>query len=132
MIRLFRGLLESGWFILGRELELFENEFAKFIGVPYCAGVASGTEAIALSLMALGINKGDEVITSCLTAYPTITGIMQAGAIPVLVDVNLNDGLIDVNKIREKISDKTRAILPVHLYGQSCDMDPLLESCQIT
>lgn len=119
-------VLESGWFILGRELELFENEFAKFIGVPYCAGVASGTEAIALSLMALGINKDDEVITSCLTAYPTITGIIQAGAIPVLVDVNLNDGLIDVNKIREKISDKTRAILPVHLYGQSCDMDPLL------
>jgi dTDP-4-amino-4,6-dideoxygalactose transaminase len=124
-------VLESGWYILGKELELFENEFAGFIGVPYCVGVASGTEAIALSLMALGINKDDEVITSCLTAYPTITGIMQAGAIPVLVDVNLNDGLLDVNKITEKISDKTRAILPVHLYGQSCDIDPVLNLARL-
>jgi len=119
-------VLDSGWYILGKEVESFEKEFANFIGVPYCVGVASGTEAIALSLMAMGIEKDDEVITTCFTAYPTITGIMQAGAIPVLVDVNLNDGLMDVNKIIGKISTKTRAILPVHLYGQSCDMDPIL------
>jgi dTDP-4-amino-4,6-dideoxygalactose transaminase len=119
-------VLESGWYILGKELELFETEFADFIGVPYCVGVASGTEAIALSLMASGIKPGDEVITSCFTAYPTITGIMQAGAIPVLVDVNPGDGLMDVNQITAKISGKTRAILPVHLYGQSCDMDAVL------
>ena len=119
-------VLDSGWYILGKEVESFEKEFANFIGVPYCVGVASGTEAIALSLMAMGIKKDDEVITTCFTAYPTITGIMQAGAIPVLVDVNLNDGLMDVNKIIGKITTKTRAILPVHLYGQSCDMDPIL------
>ena len=116
----------SGWYILGKELESFEKEFADYLGVRYCVGVASGTEGIALSLMALEIGPGDEVITPCFTAFPTITGIMQAGAKPVLVDVNPADGLIDIHSIRKKISGKTRAIIPVHLYGQSCDMDPLI------
>jgi dTDP-4-amino-4,6-dideoxygalactose transaminase len=120
-------VLESGWYILGRELESFEAEFARYIGVDYCVGVASGTEAIALALMALGIKQGDEVITTCFTAFPTITGIMQAGAIPVLTDVNPDDGLMDVSCIKSKITKKTRAIMPVHLYGQSCDMDPILQ-----
>jgi dTDP-4-amino-4,6-dideoxygalactose transaminase len=120
-------VLESGWYILGKELTSFETEFAEFIGVPYCVGVASGTEAIALSLMALGIGPGDEVIAPCFTAFPTITGIMQTGAVPVLVDVNPEDGLINVNSIKKKLSAKTRAIVPVHLYGQSCDMDPLFD-----
>src|SRR5512133_294443 len=106
-------VMESGWYILGKEVEAFETEFARYMDMPYCVGVASGTEAIALSLMALGIGKDDEVITSCFTAFPTITGIMQAGAIPVLTDVNPDDGLMDAGKIRDKISARTRAILPV-------------------
>jgi len=120
-------VLESGWYILGKELDLFEKEFASWLGVPYCAGVASGTEAIALSLMALGIGKGDEVITSCFTAFPTITGIMQAGATPVPADVNPDDGLIDPAQIEKKITKKTKAIIPVHLYGQSCNMTRIMK-----
>jgi dTDP-4-amino-4,6-dideoxygalactose transaminase len=120
-------VLESGWYVLGEEVAFFEKEFAEYLNVPYCAGVASGTEAIALSLMALGIGNGDEVITSCFTAFPTVTGIMQAGATPVLADVNPEDGLISIKSIEKKITKKTRAIIPVHLYGQSCDMTPLME-----
>jgi dTDP-4-amino-4,6-dideoxygalactose transaminase len=119
-------VLESGWYILGKEVEAFEADFAEYIGMPYCVGVASGTEAIALSLLALGIKQGDEVITPCFTAFPTITGIMQAGAVPVLVDVNPLDGLIDITLIQKRITRNTKAIVPVHLYGQSCDMEPLL------
>jgi len=119
-------VLESGWYVLGKELESFEKEFAEYIGVRYCVGVASGTEAIALSLMALGIGEGDEVITTCFTAFPSVTGIMQAGATPVLVDVNTSDGLIDISKIEQKITRKTKAIMPVHLYGQSCNLTPVM------
>ena len=120
-------VLDSGWYILGKELDLFEKEFASWLDVPYCAGVASGTEAIALSLMALGIGKGDEVITSCFTAFPTITGIMQAGATPVPADVNPEDGLINPAQIEKKITKKTKAIIPVHLYGQSCNMTQIMK-----
>lgn len=120
-----RNVFESGRFILGEQLSTFEKEFARYIGVTYCAGVASGTEAIALSLMALDIGEGDEVITTNITAFPTIAGIMQARALPVVVDINADDGLIDYGKIESKITSKTRAIVAVHLYGQCCDMKPL-------
>ncbi|MBT3538545.1 DegT/DnrJ/EryC1/StrS family aminotransferase [Candidatus Parcubacteria bacterium] len=118
-------VLDSGWYILGNEVKAFEQEFASYIGTKYCIGVASGTEAIALSLMALGIHPGDEVITTDITAYPTITAIAQSGAVPVLVDVHKEDGLIDVSKIEQYITPKTKAIVPVHLYGQSCDIDAI-------
>jgi dTDP-4-amino-4,6-dideoxygalactose transaminase len=120
-----KRVLESGWYVLGSEVESFEKEFAAYLSVNYCVGVASGTEAIALSLMASGIGTGDEVIAPCFTAYPTITGIMQAGATPVLTDVSEYDGLIDINKIEKNITAKTKAIIPVHLYGQSCEMEQL-------
>ncbi len=120
-------VLDSGWFILGKELEVFETEFATFIGSSFCVGVANGTDAIALSLMALGIGFGDEVITTDMTAFPTISAIMQIGAVPVLVDISYEDGLIDVQGIEAKITPKTKAIIPVHLYGQACDMDPINE-----
>lgn len=118
-------VLDSGWFILGKELEAFEKNFAEFIGSRFCIGVASGTEALALSLMAYDIGEKDEVITTNLTAYPTITGIMQSGARPVVVDIFSSTGLIDYNKIQGKITKHTRAIVPVHLYGQSCDLDKI-------
>lgn len=120
-------VLDSGCFILGKEVESFEIEFAEYIGTRYCAGVASGTDAITLSLMALEIGNRDEVITTNMTAFPTITGILQTGAIPVVVDIFRKDGLIDYNKIEKKINSKTKAIVPVHLYGQSCDMDNILK-----
>jgi len=118
-------VLDSGWFILGKELENFEVNFAKFIGTRYCVGVASGTEAIALALMALNIGSGDEVITTNITAFPTITGILQSGAKPVVVDVLSSNGLIDYQKIQNKITPNTKAIVPVHLYGQSCNLDEI-------
>ena len=119
------NVLDSGWFILGKELEKFENLFAKYLGVKYLVGVGSGTDAITLSLMALGIGDGDEVITTSLTAFPTITGILRSGAKPVLVDVLLKDGLINPDLIEQKINKKTKCIIPVHLYGQSCEMDKI-------
>ncbi|MCU0285499.1 MAG: DegT/DnrJ/EryC1/StrS family aminotransferase [Acidobacteria bacterium] len=118
-------VLDSGWFILGKELEMFESDFAQYIGCNYCVGVGNGTDAITLSLMALGIGRGDEVITSNMTAFPTIAGIMKSGATPVVVDIRFEDGLIDAAKIEAKINRDTKAVLPVHLYGQSCDMDPI-------
>lgn len=115
-------VVDSGWFILGKELEAFELAFADYIGTRFCVGVASGTEAIALALMAHDIGQGDEVITTNITAYPTITGILQSGAQPVVVDIFNENGLIDYTKIEAKITSRTSAIVPVHLYGQSCNL----------
>ena len=81
-------VLHRGWYVLGREVEQFEKEFAKYCGVQYAVGCASGTEAIALALMALGVKRGDEVITVSHTAVPTVTGVSMVGASPVFVDVN--------------------------------------------
>lgn len=120
-------VLDSGWYILGREVESFEQNFAAYTGTRYCAGVASGTEAIALSLMALNIGPGDEVITTNLTAFPTITGIIQSGAKPVVVDIFSDTGLIDYRKVEAEITGSTKAVVPVHLYGQSCDMCAIKE-----
>ena len=118
-------VLHSGWYILGTECKAFEEAFAAYIGIEYCVGVANGTEAIALALSSMGIAPGDEVITTNMTAFPTITGIVQSGAKPVVVDIRKEDGLIDCTKIEAKITAATKAIVPVHLYGQCCDMDLL-------
>ena len=118
-------VLSSGWYILGNELSNFEKLFSKYLSSNYCVGVGSGTDALTISLMCLNIGKGDEVITTSLTAYPTITGILNSGAKPVLVDVYKSNALMDVEKIEAKINKKTKAIMPVHLYGQSCDMNTI-------
>lgn len=118
-------VLDSGWFVLGKEGENFEKEFAQYIGTRYCVGVANGTEAIALALQAMDIGSGDEVITTNMTAFPTITGIRQAGATPVVVDICAEDGLIDYRQIESKITPRTKAIVPVHLYGQCCAMEQI-------
>jgi len=119
------GVLQRGWFILGEEVALFEEELAGFLGVKHCVGVASRTDALTLSLLALDIQAGDEVITANMTAFPTVTGIMNSGATPVVVDVRPQDSLIDPRAIRRHITSKTKAIIPVHLYGQSCDMEAI-------
>jgi len=118
-------VLESGYYIIGKECKLFEKEFAEYIGCKYCVSVGSGTDAINLSLRAAGIKTGDEVITTCLTAFPTITGIVEAGGKPVLVDIDPESCLINPDLIRQKITSKTKFIVPVHLYGQCADMDKI-------
>ncbi len=120
-------VLRSGWFILGRELERFEQAFAAYLGVGHCVGCASGTEAIALALMAAGVEPGDEVITVAHTAVPTISAISMTGGRPMFVDIRTDTCLMDVTQVEAAITPRTAAILPVHLYGQCVDMDPLLE-----
>lgn len=119
-------MLESGWYILGKEVENFEKAFANYQGSQYCVGVANGLDALMISLMALGVGKGDEVLTVSNTAVATVLAITNAGATPVFVDVNENY-LMDVTKVEEKITSKTKAIVPVHLFGQMVDMEKLTE-----
>ncbi len=120
-----RRVLASGWYIGGPEVERFEQEFAQFAGAPHAVGVANGTDAIALALRAGGVQPGDEVIVPALSAYPTTVGVYQAGAIPVFVDVQPGDGLIDVDAVSAAIGPRTRAVVPVHLYGTPCRMPSL-------
>jgi dTDP-4-amino-4,6-dideoxygalactose transaminase len=122
-----RRVFERGWFILGVEGESFERVFANYLGVTHAVGVGSGTEAIHLALRAVGVEAGDEVITVPNTCVPTVSGIWMAGAIPVLVDVDERSYTLDPEKLEAAITAKTRAILPVHLYGQAADLEPIME-----
>lgn len=117
-------VLESGWYILGKEVESFESEFADYTGLRYCVAVANGLEALQIALLALDIGKGDEVITVSNTAVATVLAITNIGAKPVFVDVN-DFYLMDTGLVEEKITSNTKAIIPVHLYGQMCDMTKL-------
>lgn len=114
-------------FILGSEVEEFEKEFARFCQTKVCVGVDSGTSALKLALEACGIGKGDEVITVPNTFIATALAISEAGAKPIFVEINPDSYNIDASKIEPKITKKTKAILPVHLYGQMADMDPIME-----
>lgn len=122
-----RRVLESGPYILGPEVGAFESEFASYHGLNYCVGVGSGTDALALSLRALNIGAGDEVVTVSHTALATTAAIVMAGATPVLIDIDEAFYTMDPHKLEGAISPKTKAIIPVHIYGQPCDMDPILE-----
>jgi dTDP-4-amino-4,6-dideoxygalactose transaminase len=118
-----QGVLDETSFILGPPLEAFERDFATFCGAKHCIGVASGTDALHLICRALGIGPGDEVIVPAFTFIATALGVSLAGAAPVLVDVRAADALIDPDKVRAAITPRTRAVLPVHLYGRCADMD---------
>jgi len=120
-----KEVLESGQYILGKEVESFEKEFAKYCKVRYAVGVASGTDALVISLKALGIRPSDEVITVPNTFIATVDAIVRNCAKPVFVDIDPETYNIDVTKIKEKITENTKAIIPVHLYGQPADMDPI-------
>ncbi|WP_310429325.1 DegT/DnrJ/EryC1/StrS family aminotransferase [Chamaesiphon sp. VAR_48_metabat_135_sub] len=122
-----KTVYESGWFVLGEECKLFEGKFAHYCSAKYGVGVGSGTEAIHLALVAIGIESGDEVITVANTCIPTLSAITFAGGVPILVDINPETFTIDPAKIEARITPKTKAIVPVHLYGQCADMDPILE-----
>jgi dTDP-4-amino-4,6-dideoxygalactose transaminase len=119
--------IDNASFILGSEVLEFEKEFAQFIGSKYAVGVASGTAAIQLALMACGIGPGDEVITTALSFFATAEAITNAGARPVFVDIDPKTYNIDPDQVEDAITEKTRVILPVHLYGQPCDLDALFE-----
>ncbi|TAH50718.1 MAG: DegT/DnrJ/EryC1/StrS family aminotransferase [Chloroflexota bacterium] len=121
-----RRVYASGWFILGPETEAFENEFAEYIGVKHGIGVNSGTDALHLAIRALGIGAGDEVITVPNTAVATIAAIEMAGATPVLCDVRADSMNMDADSFAAAITPKTRAVIPVHLFGQAAELDAII------
>jgi aminotransferase EvaB len=124
--KFFDQTLKSGQIFFGPNLKDFEYEFLKKYKSKYGVAVGSGTDALLISLMSINIKNGDEVITASNTAIPTISAIVNSGARPVLVDIK-EDYLIDTDKIEKKITKKTKAIIPVHLYGKSCDMDKIIK-----
>lgn len=121
-----KRVLDRGWFILGPELESFEGAFGQYLGGSHVVGVNSGTDALFLALKALGVGPGHEVITVANTATPTVSAIRMTGARPVFVDVLPNSQIIDPKLISGAITPKTRAVVPVHLYGYPADMRTIL------
>ncbi len=119
-------VLRSGWYVLGKEVEYFEKEFAKFLNARYCVGLASGLDALWIAFRILGIGIGDEVIVQGNTYIASVMGITINGATPVFVEPDEYYN-IDADKIEEKITDRTKAILVVHLYGQASNMERVME-----
>ena len=126
----FERVLENSWYIQGKEDEKFEKMFADYCECQYAIGVGNGLDAIMLALKALGIGEGDEVIVPSNTFIATVLAVTYVGASPVFVEPCLGTYTIDPEKIEEKITQKTKAIIPVHLYGQPCDMDPIMDIAQ--
>lgn len=122
----FERVYARSWYIQGVEDETFEKEFAKYCSTECCVGVGNGLDALMLSLKALGIHEGDEVIVPSNTYIATALAVTYVGATPVLVEPDIRTFNIDPTKIEDKITDKTKAIMPVHLYGQACDMDEIM------
>lgn len=125
IMRAVESVFQSGMLILGENVKAFENEYAEYCGVNYGIGCDNGTNAISLALLAMGIKAGDEVITVSNTAIPTVSAIISIGAKPVFVDIDTDTYLMDVSKLNDVITSRTRCILPVHLYGQCVDMDAI-------
>jgi dTDP-4-amino-4,6-dideoxygalactose transaminase len=122
-----KGVMSRTAFILGPETQKFEEDFAKYCGAKYAIGVDSGTTALEVILRAYGIGPGDEVITVANTFIATALGISNVGATPVLIDIHPETYNMDVSLIEDAITPRTKAIMPVHLYGQPADMDPIIE-----
>lgn len=122
----FARVLQHGRFIMGPEMEVLEKEIAEMVGVKHALAVSSGTDALLLALMALDIQSGDEVLCPAFTFFATAGAVSRLGAIPVFTDICPICFNLDVNDARAKITPRTKAIIPVHLFGQSADMDPLL------
>lgn len=126
----FRNVLESGWFVLGQSVAKFEDDFVQYLNVNHCIGVASGLDALVLSIKALDLEPNSEIIVPSNTYIATILAILQCGHTPVLVEPDIRTYNIDPEKIAQSISSKTGAILVVHLYGKPCDMDPIVRICE--
>lgn len=127
MFEKFKHVYEKNWFIQGEEVEKFEKEFADYCGCDFCIGCGNGLDALYLSLRALDIGIGDEVIVPSNTFIATALAVSYAGAVPIFVEPNLETYNIDYNRIEKKITDKTKAIIAVHLYGRPAEMDKILE-----
>ena len=127
LLRAASRVIASGRYVLDREVEAFEGEWAAYCGVGHCVGVGNGLDAIEIGLSALEIGIGDEVVTTPMTAFATVLGIIRVGATPVFADIDPDTALIDPESVRRCLSPRTRAIIPVHLYGQACPMDRLAE-----
>lgn len=123
----YARVMDSGWYILSEEVTAFEREFASYCGARHCIGVGNGLEALHLILRAYNIGPGDEVIVPANTYIATWLAVSYSGAVPVPVEPSLTSYNIDPDKIAAALTPRTRAVLPVHLYGQPADMDPILE-----
>lgn len=123
----FERVYMRSWYIEGVEDENFEKAFAEYCGVNYCVGTGNGLDALFLALKALGIKEGDEVIVPSNTYIATALAVTYTGATPIFVEPDIRTFNIDSTKIENAITDKTKAIMPVHLYGQPCDMEPIME-----
>jgi dTDP-4-amino-4,6-dideoxygalactose transaminase len=126
----FEEVLQSGWFILGNNVKKFESDFAVYNDLKYCSGVASGLDALTISLLALELEKGSEIIVPSNTYIASILSVILAGHKPILVEPDINTYNINPCLIEQSITKKTRAILVVHLYGKPCDMDPITSMCK--
>lgn len=124
-----RRVIESGWYVLGEEGQAFEAEWAAACGTSHAIGVGNGMDALEIALRALGIGPGDEVITTPVTAFATVLAIIRSGATPVLADVDLDTGLLNIDSARRCITARTKAIILVHLYGQLRQIDSWLDLC---
>jgi len=123
----FERVYETSWYIEGKEDAAFEKSFAEFCGVNYCVGCGNGLDALMLALKAMGIGEGDEVIVPSNTYIATALAVTYVGARPVFVEPRIETFNIDPDKIESAITDKTKVIMPVHLYGQACDMDAIMD-----
>jgi len=122
-----RSVLRSGRYVLGPNVESFEREFAQYVGAAHAVGVNSGTDALMMALWALGVRRGDEVITTPFTAIPTFSAIRHVGAVPVFVDIEADTFLMDLSKVAGAMTERTRAVVPVHLFGNVVDVPRLRE-----
>jgi dTDP-3-amino-3,4,6-trideoxy-alpha-D-glucose transaminase len=123
-------VVDSGRYLLGEEVSSFEAEFGVAVGAEHAVGVASGTDAVELALRAVGVEAGDEVITQANTCVPTVTGIVRSGASPALCDADPASGTMDLDSLEAAIGERTRAVVPVHLYGQCADVEAIVELCE--
>jgi len=129
IIAAIKAVLDGGVYVMGGNVRTLENAIAEMCEVKHGVGVASGTDALLLSLIALGIGEGDEVITTPYTFFSTAEVISKVKGIPVFVDIDPRTFNLDVNLVEKKITSRTKAIIPVHIFGQMADLDPLLELC---
>jgi dTDP-4-amino-4,6-dideoxygalactose transaminase len=123
----YHRVMNSGWYLLGEETEAFESEFAAYVGTKHCVTVGNGLDALRIALEAHGIGPGDEVIVPAHTFIATWLAVSQCGALPVAVDVRSDTNNMDVSLLEGALTPRTKAIIPVHLYGQAADMDPIME-----
>ena len=126
----YERVFARSWYIGGAEDEAFEQAFAGYCGVRYCIGTGNGLDALMLALKALGIGTGDEVIIPANTFIATALAVTYVGATPVFVEPDIRTFNINPDRIEEKITERTKALMPVHLYGQACDMDPIMETAE--